>query len=106
VKHPCFADEREVRVSRMLVRENGQLTDVGGNRIGGAGTPTLPVAIRHGRVGQTRYIALPLIRDDGSCAIISAGLGPTMNAEAVVDHTRFFEALGLDVWRSMLPYRA
>lgn len=106
VKHPCFADEREVRISRMLVRENGgQLTDVGGNRIDGADTPALPVGLRNGRFGQTRYVALPLIRDDGSCAIISAGLGPTMDVEDAVNHARFFEALGLDVWRSTLPYR-
>jgi hypothetical protein len=107
VKHPGFADEREVRISRMLIRENeGQLTDVGGNRIGEAGTPALPVMFRNGRFGQTRYIALPLIRDDGSCAIVSAGLGPAMSAAAAVDHSRFFETLGLDVWRSRLPYRA
>jgi hypothetical protein len=107
IKHPCFADEREVRISRMLVRgDDGQLTDVGGNRTGGGRTPTLPVAVRSGTFGETRYVALPLTRDDGSSAIVSVGLGPTMEADAIADHTNFFTAHGLDVWKSNLPYRA
>jgi hypothetical protein len=106
IKHPGFVDEREVRISRMLVRgQNGELTDVGGNRAGGGHTPALAVAVRDGAFGQTRYIALPLSGDDKSSAIVSIGLGPTMAPEAAADNTDFFAAHGLEVWRSTLPYR-
>lgn len=107
IKHPCFADEREVRISRMLVRSDaGQLEDVGGNRTDGATTPPLLVANRTGAFGETVYVALPLCRHDGTNAIVSVGFGPTMSADAVGKHMQRFQALGIDVWNSDLPYRA
>jgi hypothetical protein len=106
IKHPGFADEREVRIARMLVRQSdGSLEDVGGNRTVGGATPVLPVAVRTGAYGKTRYIALPLIREDGSSAIVSAGLGPTMSNSDAATQENYFASHGLDVWRSTLPYR-
>jgi hypothetical protein len=106
IKHPGFADEREVRIARMLVRaEDGSLSDVGGNRTDGSEVPSMPVAKRTGAFGETNYVALPLSRRDGSNAIVSVGLGPTMSDTDRVQHRAFFEAHGLTVWQSTLPYR-
>lgn len=107
MKHPGFADEREVRISRMLVRNgDGALEDVGGNRTGGEKTPALPVGLRAGRFGPTRYVDVPLARQDGSSAIVSVGMGPTMSADAAPEASDFFQSHGLEIWRSSLPYRA
>ena len=106
IKHPGFADEREVRIARMLVRaEDGSLSDVGGNRTDGSQVPPLPVGERQGAFGNTKYVALPLTRTDNSSAIVSVGLGPTMSDADRARHRAFFEAQGLAVWRSSLPYR-
>ena len=106
IKHPCFADEREIRISRMLVRDNDELQDVGGNRTDGGKTPVLDVATRDGAFGPIRYVALPLTRDDGTSAIINVGFGPAMSTNIADANRGFFEAFGAAVWRSTLPYRA
>ncbi|MEV5032369.1 DUF2971 domain-containing protein [Sphingobium sp. LMC3-1-1.1] len=107
VKHPGFADEREVRIARMLIRQgDASLEDVGGNRTGGGKVPALTVRMRNGAYGATRYIALPLSRKDGSSAIVSAGLGPTISISDAATQEAYFASHGLDVWRSTLPYRA
>lgn len=106
IKHPSFADEREIRIARMLIRaDDGSLSDPGGNRTDGSSVPSLAVAERVGGFGSTKYVSLPLSRPDGSNAIISVGLGTMMSPP---DRARFravFEALGLTVWQSSLPYR-
>lgn len=107
IKHPGFADEREVRIARMLVRaEDGTLSDIGGNRTDGSDVPAMPVARRTGTFGETSYVALPLIRRDGSNAIVNLGLGPTMCDTDRARHSTFFKSHGLDVWQSTLPYRS
>lgn len=106
MKHPCFGDEREVRISRMLVRgEGSEFVDVGGNRGEGVSTPTLDVMTREGPFGETSYIALPLVRDDGTSAITGVGLGPTISERAAGGASDHFTRRGLEVWRSALPYR-
>jgi hypothetical protein len=106
IKHPGFADEREVRIARMLIRKGeGSLEDVGGNRTDGGAVPALSVGTRTGAFGETRYIALPLSREDGSSAIVSAGLGPTISIADAATQEAYFARHGLDVWRSNLPYR-
>lgn len=106
IKHPGFADEREVRIARMLIRQgDGSLEDAGGNRADGGVVSALPVGLRTGAYGETRYIALPLSRYDGSSAIVSAGLGPTMSTSHATTQETYFASHGLDVWRSTLPYR-
>lgn len=107
MKHPCFADEREVRISRMVVRNGcGDFEDVGGNRTGGRKTPALAVEARDGSFGLTRHISLPLSRDDGSRAIVSVGFGPMMEPDRAAESSDFFEKHGIEVWRSTLPFRA
>ena len=107
MKHPGFSDEREVRVSRMLIRNaNDELEDVGGNRTDGGKTPALSVGLRDGRFGPTRFVDLPLTRSDGSSAIVSMGLGPTMPAATAADTEAWGRARGLEVWSSSLPYRS
>lgn len=107
IKHPSFADEREIRISRMLNRVSSEeLKDVGGNRSGGGCTPPLSVATRNSPRGPTRYVALPLLCDDGSSAITSVGLGPAIASPAAAELGAYFRSIGLQVWRSTLPYRA
>lgn len=107
IKHPCFADEREVRIARMLVRDGeGALRDVGGNRSDGSLVSPLEVLNRQGAFGPTAYIALPLIGPGGASAIRSVGFGPAMSESEWRNQTAWFAGRGLDVWRSALPYRA
>ncbi len=106
IKHPGFADEREVRIARMLVRaDDGSLSDVGGNRSDGSKVPPMPVAERESAFGKTNYVALPLTRPNGSSVIVSVGLGPTMSDADRARHRTLIEAQGLAVWQSTLPYR-
>ncbi len=106
IKHPAFADEREIRIARMLVRaDDGSLSDIGGSRKDGNKVPPMTVGKRDGAFGKTNYVALPLIRPNGSSAIVSAGLGPTMSDTDRARHLAFFDAHGLTVWQSTLPYR-
>ena len=106
IKHPGFADEREVRIAHMLVRaDDGSLSDVGGNRADGGKVSPMPVAERTTAFGRTNYVALPLIRPNGSSAVVSVGLGPTMSDTERARLRALFEAQGLAVWQSTLPYR-
>ena len=106
IKHPAFADEREVRIARMLVcTADGSLCDVGGKRSDGSNVPAMPVSLRTGAFGETRYVALPLARRDGSSAIVNLGLGPTMSDADKLKHSAFFESHGITIWQSNLPYR-
>lgn len=106
IKHPAFADEREVRISRMLVSDDrGGLVDIGGNDRNGNKTPVLRVETRAGAFGPTRYVSLPLINASGRHAIRSIGLGPAMSAEERATHARRFEAAGVETWMSALPFR-
>lgn len=76
-KHPDFADEKEIRMSRMLVRTEpgGTWRDVGGHDRSGGELPALEVHVRNGAQGMTSYISLPLETRAG-CAIRSLTLGP------------------------------
>ncbi|MDM7929053.1 DUF2971 domain-containing protein [Blastomonas fulva] len=106
IKHPCFLDEREVRVSRMLARdEHGVLFDPGGHASDGADTLPLAVLDRETKFGTAKYISLPLGNADGGNAIVEVGLGPTMSDQAKTSCRLFFEAQGFRVWDSKLPYR-
>lgn len=106
IKHPSFADEREIRIARMLIRaDDGSLSDIGGNRTDASTVPAMTVAERVGGFGVTKYVSLPLSRRDGSNAIISVGLGTMMAAPDRVRYRAIFESLGLTVWQSSLPYR-
>jgi hypothetical protein len=90
----------------MLIRQgDGSFEDVGGNRTDWGKAPVLPVGTRTGAYGETRYIALPLSHEDGSSAIVSAGLGPTMSISDAATQGAYFASYGLNVWRSTLPYR-
>lgn len=106
MKHPGFADEREIRISRMLLRgKNGEFIDPGGNRGTDISTPVLDVRMRQSAFGQTAFVALPLVRDDNTSAITGIGFGPTMDATAISESTDFFATRGVPVWCSELPYR-
>jgi len=105
IKYPGFANEPEVRIACMLIRQRGSsLEDVGGNRTDGSAVPAISCTSTSA-FGETRYIALPLSREDGSSAIVSAGLGPTTSISDGATQEACFARHGLDVWRSNLPYR-
>ena len=106
IKHPGFADEREVRATRMAVRDQaGDYVPTKGNRGEGVATPALPVFARPSAFGDTHSIALPLMRDHGSSAITGVTLGPTMQSELATAVAKEFEKMGLVVQRSALPFR-
>jgi len=86
-KAPEWSAEREIRVSRMLVRDATVLEgviDVGGHTADGEAVAACPVKIRDGAFGQTAYIELPI---EGALKAIT--LGPRMEPELVAQ----FEAL-------------
>ncbi|TPG42462.1 DUF2971 domain-containing protein [Sphingomonas koreensis] len=104
IKHPSYADEREVRISRMVTRVNAGYVDPGGNGRGGVRVPPIEVHTRKGRYGDVAYIDLPLNLAGGS-AMTSVGFGPCTSDE-VFDATKVeLEVAGVRVWRSTLPYR-
>lgn len=106
IKHPAFADEREIRVSRMLVSDGyGGLVDVGGNGESGKRTPSFPVKTRMGAFGPTRYLSLPLTDGHGGHAIRSIGFGPAMTVGDRAANVTQFEAAGIETWISALPFR-
>ena len=105
IKHPAFADEREVRICRMLVRDAEQLMDVGGNTAGGAGTPVLRPESRSAAFGMAPYVALPVTKTDGSSAIISMGFGPMVSDAAYEAEEASMGEHGMEIWRSALPFR-
>lgn len=106
IKHPAFADVREVRISRMLVSDDrGGLVDTGGNDLYGNKTPALRVETRAGAFGPTPYVSLPLVNERGRHAIRSIGLGPAMSVEERATHVRRFETAGVETWMSALPFR-
>lgn len=104
IKHPSYADEREVRISRMVTRIGDSPIDPGGN--GRDGVRVLPNAVQNrlGRYGDVAYIALPLNLANSS-AIKSVGFGPR-TSDAIFNVAQVaFERAGIRVWRSTLPYR-
>ncbi|NQE60785.1 DUF2971 domain-containing protein [Caulobacter sp. RHG1] len=105
IKHPAFADEREVRVSRMLVVGAQGITDVGGNRTDGSETPPIPPFERTGAFGLTRSMSLPLSKPSGGSAIVSVGIGPAATEADALEITQRLQASGVDAWRSTLPFR-
>ena len=105
IKHPAYADEREVRIMRMLIRGADTMVDPGGNRSGGGAVSPLPVLEREMPAGRIPYISLPLIREDGSSAIASIGFGPRATDEDFAEHAAVFQSRGIKIWRSQLPYR-
>jgi len=85
-KHPDFAAEGEVRISRLLLRDDVPgpgVYDGGGHCIDGTPLPALPVHERQGAHGPTRYVALPLARD-GQTAIRSLTFGAAVDDAEIV----------------------
>ena len=104
IKHPSYADEREVRISRMVIRDGAGYFDPGGNGRGGAGIPANDVQVRNGRYGDVFYITLPLNLENRS-AITSVGFGPCVSDDVFNSTKAKFEHAGVRVWRSNIPYR-
>jgi len=104
IKHPSYADEREVRISRMLNRVGNGYLDPGGNGRGGVHVKANDVEVRQGRYGDVCYIALPLKLENVS-AIRSIGFGPCVSDDAFNSTRDMFERASIEVWRSSIPYR-
>ncbi len=71
-KHPDFAPEQEIRLSRLIVGQGDSLEDIGGYQSDETPVPALPILRRNGATGITPYIALPLRRahDDAIRSVI------------------------------------
>ena len=104
IKHPSYADEREVRVSRMVTRVGGGYIDPGGNGRDGVRVPPNEVHSRKGRYGNVAYIGLPL-NLTGSSALTSVGFGPCVSDDVFNAAEIEFERAGITTWRSAVPYR-
>jgi len=109
-KHPAFASENEIRISRMLcIDENTEhgIRDPGGHGLDGALLEPLPVKIRDGTFGPTRYVELPLSFPDGRSAIRSFGFGPSYpnSAKAAFEELNATTHEPAELWQSVIPYR-
>lgn len=104
IKHPSYADEREVRISRMVNRSGGIYFDPGGNARGNLHVPPNEVQTRRGRHGDVAYINLPL-NLSGNSAITCIGFGPCVDDQTYKATKAKFEDANITVWRSTLPYR-
>lgn len=78
-KHPDYREEKEIRVSRLVIRSGDRLTDVGGTTRSGDKLPGVKIDHRQGLRGDTPYLALPLARGKRN-AIRSITLGLGMDA--------------------------
>jgi hypothetical protein len=86
-KAPEWSAEREIRVSRLLVRDAAApegVVDAGGHAMDGADVSACPVRTRTGPYGVTAYIELPI-----EPALRAVTLGPNCTPELVVE----FQAL-------------
>lgn len=104
IKHPGYADEREVRVSRLVNRVGGSHIDPGGNGRDGNPVPSNKVQSRKGRYGDIAYIDLPLNLTLNS-AIKSIGFGPCVSDEIFDAASIELESTGIRTMRSAVPYR-
>ena len=85
-KRPQHRSEREIRISRLLIRDAGVasgFSDHGGNCPEGH-VDALPVGVREGRYGPTPYVALPLSQGDRK-GIRSLTLGPSFPGNRPAD---------------------
>ncbi|MBU3890518.1 hypothetical protein FM996_17365 [Methylosinus sporium] len=108
-KDPRFHSEREVRVSRLTLTEKAAsygLRDPGGHRGDGTEIPALPIQLRQGQYGPTRFIDLPLWDDGLRSAIRSVGFGPIADPDkvALVKGT-VEENTDITFWTSDVPLR-
>ena len=86
-KRPQHRSEREIRISRLLIRDAGVasgFSDHGGNCPEGH-VDALPVGVREGRYGPTPYVALPLSQGDRK-GIRSLTLGPSFPGNHPADY--------------------
>ncbi len=109
-KDKAFALEREIRVSRLLVADvsgTHGLKDEGGHRADGTSVAPLPIKLRVGPFGPTRYVELPLTTRSGKSAIRSIGFGPTCPDNVQSEFRDLNLALPdpAELWKSTLPYR-
>ena len=109
-KHPAFAQENEVRISRLLVNDESApqgLRDVGGHDVDDKPLPQLSVNMRTGVYGRTRYVELPLSTSVGCSAIRSLGFGPACPAHKQTEVKVLISKSSFPVktWTSDIPFR-
>lgn len=106
-KDPRVRSECEIRASRLTVAdENAEtgLVDPGGTSSDGSTTPSLPILVRDGMYGATRFLELPLWDTSGKVAIRSVGLGPRIAARQVEQVADAVSTLrDVDLWKSNAP---
>jgi hypothetical protein len=108
-KDPRFHSEREVRVSRLTVTEETAaygLRDPGGRRGNGTEIPALPIQLRQGQYGPTRFVDLPLWDDGLRSTIRSVGFGPGADPDKEASVRRAAEEnTDITFWKSDVPLR-
>ncbi|MBH9536969.1 DUF2971 domain-containing protein [Novosphingopyxis sp. YJ-S2-01] len=108
-KHPAFASEQEVRISRLVLEDiesEHLFKDVGGSSRNGH-VPSLDIQSRNGPFGDARFIALPLQKPNELSAIKAVGLGSAID---LADKQKILEAIekldrSIPTWQSRIPYR-
>jgi hypothetical protein len=105
-KHPKFSSEREIRISRLLLKDASSMfgvIDGGGHTGDGSLVAALPVQRRTtARYGEALYVTLPIVG-----GIKSIGLGPR-TSQADRDEFAALQRAGdprFKLWQSRIPYR-
>jgi len=103
-KEHAFAQEQEVRISRMVNREATEThgyRDVGGHDRNRTPLPALPLAVRTNASGDCLYMALPLNQGDAQ-GVRSIGFGPhcleSARQELLEQARRLSHSV--DIWQS------
>jgi hypothetical protein len=105
-KHPSFFEEKEFRIVRVLLYNDGEYTDVGGHA-GGGRTGKVPINTRHRDAEKITYIELPPEKTWQNDDIGEVILGPKNVEDLDLVRTRL-ESFGFRdfvVKKSASPYR-
>jgi hypothetical protein len=108
-KHPSYSLEKEIRISRMALKntKSGRVYKAAsGKTAAGESLKSLPVKVRETSYGSTHYLELSFRNKNGD-ALQSVGCGPVSSARVEI-------ALGqlvrkhyptMTIWRSSIPMR-
>lgn len=104
-KNPSFFEEQEIRIIRLLINDNNNFIDPGGNSFHKQ-TPVHPVQKRNSTQGEINYIALPIV-DNTDSFIQEVIIGPK-NPATVETVKQQLDSLGFSkvvVKKSLSSYR-
>ncbi|MBK8772027.1 MAG: DUF2971 domain-containing protein [Rhizobiales bacterium] len=107
-KHHAFRAEKEIRVSRIVLRglRDNEYQDSIGHTAKGHELKSIPIKNRNGKYGETSYLELPT-KDVRESALVSIGFGPstTVGSRETIAEALKKSLSQVSTWQSSIPYR-